>query len=142
MFFKHFASKHQRPGLSINELKNGLNSFYNNFVMSKMWIIIEMFCAIWYHLHNLKNVKNTHGGVLLLVKLKVTLLYWYVSRFLNYISNGTKLRKLSLIVSNCLQWFPRFLKHINSNIFHSVKLYFRKLFYPHIYWPILSLIFF
>ena len=62
-----------------------------------------MFCAIWYHLHNLKNVKNTHGGVLLLVKLKVTLLYWYVSRFLNYISNGTKLRKLSLIVSNCLQ---------------------------------------
>ena len=26
-----------------------------------------MFCAIWYHLYNLKNVKNTHGGVLLLV---------------------------------------------------------------------------
>ena len=22
-------------------------------------------CAIWYHLHNLKNVRNTHGGVLL-----------------------------------------------------------------------------
>ena len=29
-----------------------------------------MFCVIWYHLHNLKNVKNTHGGVLLLVKLQ------------------------------------------------------------------------
>ena len=27
-------------------------------------------CAIWYHLHNLKNVKNTHGGLLLLVKLQ------------------------------------------------------------------------
>ena len=27
-----------------------------------------MFCAIWYHLYNFKNVKNTHGGVLLLVK--------------------------------------------------------------------------
>ena len=26
-------------------------------------------CAIWYHLCNLKNVKNTHGGVLILVKL-------------------------------------------------------------------------
>ena len=26
-----------------------------------------MFYAIWYHLHNLKNVKNAHGGVLLLV---------------------------------------------------------------------------
>ena len=22
-----------------------------------------IFCAIWYHLYNLKNVKNTHGGV-------------------------------------------------------------------------------
>ena len=22
----------------------------------------EMVCAIWYHLQNLKNVKNTHGG--------------------------------------------------------------------------------
>ena len=29
-----------------------------------------MLCTIWYHLHNLKNVKNTHGRVLLLVKLK------------------------------------------------------------------------
>ena len=26
--------------------------------------------AIWYHLYNLKNVKNTLGGVLLLVKLQ------------------------------------------------------------------------
>ena len=25
-----------------------------------------MLCAIWYHLYNLKNVKNTHGEVLLL----------------------------------------------------------------------------
>ena len=27
-------------------------------------------CAIWYHLYNLKNVKNTHGGVLILAKLQ------------------------------------------------------------------------
>ena len=27
-------------------------------------------CAIWYHLRNLKNVRNTHGGLLLLVKLQ------------------------------------------------------------------------
>ena len=26
--------------------------------------------AIWYHLHNLKNVKNTDEGVLILVKLQ------------------------------------------------------------------------
>ena len=31
-----------------------------------------MFCVIWYHLYNLKNVKNIHGGVLLLIKLQVT----------------------------------------------------------------------
>ena len=29
-----------------------------------------MRCAIWYHLYNLKNVKNPHGGVLPLVKLQ------------------------------------------------------------------------
>ena len=28
--------------------------------------------AIWYHLHNLKNFKNTHGGVLILVKLQAS----------------------------------------------------------------------
>ena len=28
-----------------------------------------MFCAIWYYLYNLKNVKNTHGRVSLLVQL-------------------------------------------------------------------------
>ena len=25
-----------------------------------------MFCAIWYHLYNFKNMKNIHGGELLL----------------------------------------------------------------------------
>ena len=41
-----------------------------------------MLCAIWYHLHNLKNVKNTHEAVLLLVKLKLTLLLGCFSDFL------------------------------------------------------------
>ena len=60
--------------------------------------VYEMLCVIWYHLYNLKNIKNTHGGVLLLVKLqaeevkvvrkaatkvadKVALLYGCFSRF-------------------------------------------------------------
>ena len=30
-------------------------------------------CAIWYHLYNLKDVKNTHRGVLHLVKLQAAL---------------------------------------------------------------------
>ena len=29
-----------------------------------------MRCTIWYHLYNLKDVKHTRGGVLLLVKLQ------------------------------------------------------------------------
>ena len=29
-----------------------------------------MLCVIWYHLHNLKNVKNINGGVLLFVMLQ------------------------------------------------------------------------
>ena len=29
-----------------------------------------LFCAIWYYLYNFQNVKNAHGGVLLLVKLQ------------------------------------------------------------------------
>ena len=43
-------------------------------------------CAIWYHFLQYKNVKNTCGGVLLLLKLvkvKVTLLHGCFSRFLN-----------------------------------------------------------
>ena len=61
-----------------------------------------MRCAIWYHLYNLKNVKNSHGGVLILTRfrlkpatlLKLTLLHWYFSRFLNC-TNGTKSRNTS-----------------------------------------------
>ena len=37
------------------------------------FFISGMLCAIWYHLHNLKKVKNTHRGVLLLVKLQAYL---------------------------------------------------------------------
>ena len=64
-------------------------------------------CAIWYHLYNLKNVKNTQGGVLILVKLqakpepatllKVTLLHgcklykWYqIAQRTTYIEIGVK----------------------------------------------------
>ena len=31
-----------------------------------------MRCAIWSYLYNLKNVKNTEGGILILVKLQAT----------------------------------------------------------------------
>ena len=56
-----------------------------------------MRCSIWYHLYNLNNVKNTHGGVLISVKLqalKLTLFHGCFSRFVNC-TNGIKSRNAS-----------------------------------------------
>ena len=33
-----------------------------------IYVTYVMHCAIWYHLHNSKNVKSNHEGVLLLFK--------------------------------------------------------------------------
>ena len=60
-----------------------------------------LLCAIWYHFYNLKNEKNIHRGVLLLVNqhatlLKVTLPHEWFSYFLNS-TNGTKSHKASHI---------------------------------------------
>ena len=35
--------------------------------VGRLYVVL---CAIWYHSNNLKNVKNTHGTVLLIVKLQ------------------------------------------------------------------------
>ena len=56
-------------------------------------------CAIHYYLHNLKNVKNTKGRVLLLVKLQAKTCNftksdtppWVLSTFFLDCTNGTKL---------------------------------------------------
>ena len=40
---------------------NGLRGLHNIFSRIKN----VMRCAIWYYLYNLKNLKNTHGGVLI-----------------------------------------------------------------------------
>ena len=50
-----------------------------------LWQDYVMLYAIWYHLHNLKNVKNTHGGKLLLVACNFTKSNnppWFFFRFL------------------------------------------------------------
>ena len=36
----------------------------NNIICRTLLYVMP--CAIWYHLYNLKNMKNTHGGVLIL----------------------------------------------------------------------------
>ena len=79
----------------------------------------EMLCAIWFHLHNLKNVKNTHGGVLAKVQALVTLLHECFSCFLNC-TYGTESHKISQIVSrHVLMGLEIALKDYLSNIiFH------------------------
>ena len=47
------------------EDKNGQVCIW--FIKHKSYVMLY---AIWYHLYNLKNVKSTHEGVLLLVKLQ------------------------------------------------------------------------
>ena len=65
----------------------------------------EVICAIWYQLHNLKNLKNTNEGVSLLVKWQASACNfteintppWVFFSFLNctngadLVPNGTKL---------------------------------------------------
>ena len=56
--------------------------------------VYQMLCAVCYHLYNLKNVKNTHEGVLLSVKLQAYFTKnntppWVFIPFSNC-TNGTK----------------------------------------------------
>ena len=77
---------------------------YQFFTVSRVWLLCRilsgsvkistsrgvfgMRCAIWYHLCNLKNVENTHGGVLMLVKLQAfSLLNIYGSTFAKIVNS-------------------------------------------------------
>ena len=78
-------------------------------------------CVIWYHLYDLKNVKNTHGGVVILV-LKLTLLHGCFSCFLNC-TNGTKSRIAPHIFYNKLviRVAERTAKRIKAYDFRKLK---------------------
>ena len=71
-----------------------------------------MRCAIWYHLYKLKTLENTHGEVLLLLKLQALSLQLTKSNtplwvFLNY-TNGTKSCKtLHILQSRLLDYSIR-----------------------------------
>ena len=90
-FWEHFCN------ISLKQNVTRTESYLNT---QHMWYVAR---AIWYHLYNLKEVKNTHGGVLRkpeklkpATSLKVTFFPWCFSRFLNY-TNGTKSRNTSHI---------------------------------------------
>ena len=76
-----------------------------------------MHCAIWYHLYNLKNVKNTYRGVLLLGKLQ-PLAYsftksntppWVFFTFFLNCANGSKSRKASHLCKTQITWYKIYL---------------------------------
>ena len=83
-------------------------------------------------MHNLKNVKNTNGGVLLLVKLlKITLLQGCFSRFLNCMNGGTKSRNTALnkeisgffnVALTGLLNFSQFMKKNGELVFLNISL--------------------
>ena len=81
-----------------------------------------MHCPIWYYLYNSKNVKKTHGGVLLkpATLLRVTPLH---GRFSSFFINGTKSRKASDYKHHrsMKKWVKRENWNIENkwNIFHA-----------------------
>ena len=105
---KYFIQKLQRPSsLCINRYFLSQTWFVvifiitltsKNLAFSGICWNLKIPCTIRYHLYNLRNVKNIHGRVLVLVNLqaatllKVTLLYERFTGFSNC-TNGNKPRK-------------------------------------------------
>ena len=72
------------------------NFTWKHMLQCCLWSSILVLCdvlLISYHFYNLKNIKNTHGGVLLLVKWHSSIGVFYVLNF----ANDTKLRNASHI---------------------------------------------
>ena len=127
-----------RPSFIISEFDSRKRAIFSQRLILRYWYVwnstiqyhyleviavilrflsIVMFCAIWYHVYNLKNVKNIHGGVLLLVTwLKLTLLHGCFSHFLNC-TNGTKLRKASHTVLDFWNSFVMVKWHSLKNLY-------------------------
>ena len=64
--------------------------------------------AIWYHLYNLKNVKNTHGGVLNHIKMRIMSLPNPLSANPTKWSNALK-QFIGELPTNCLSVVDHFL---------------------------------
>ena len=73
------------------KIKNNIALVIVSNLFSWSCVPYVMCCVIWYHLCNLKKVKDTHRGVLLLRKLQA------LACFLNS-TNGTKSHKASHII--------------------------------------------
>ena len=97
---------------------SGIVVFEWNIQCFYIWNLVAR-CAIWNHLNNLKNVKNTRGGVLLLVKLHADACNftksnpppWVFLRFLNC-AHGTKsCNAPRIFLGHLIQMIGRQLSH-------------------------------
>ena len=83
-----FCSKNKqcKQGLKKSIAVNVIRIFYMTWEIKwtvtsfRCYRLFVMFCVLWYHLFNFKNVKYTHEGVLLLVKLYANLLKLYFTK--------------------------------------------------------------
>ena len=96
-----------------------------NFYETKIHLMRR---SIWYHLNNLKDVKNTHGRVLLLVKLHAWVFFMFLTLFHRCCSrllNGTKSRNASHLVK--MEWYSN-TEHTISSSTHFVRGWHPKVF--------------
>ena len=107
------STVHVRLCFNIPLLFEGITAITKNS-LSKIFMLNLMFCAIWYHLYNLKNVKNTHGGVLLLAKLKAEACFVFLKQhfeicpFALLPTNYNKIRSGKLIrIEYCFVYIMR-----------------------------------
>ena len=70
--------------LLLNTFFHFISSVIVNIFLDASWCIYVMRCAIWHHLYNFKSVKNTHGGVLILVKLQVQVFFTFFKLYKRY----------------------------------------------------------
>ena len=95
-------------------------------------------CAILYRLYNLKNVKNTHGGVLLLVqscrlKQQSCRLQQHSSMGVFHVFKLYKWCKIAqCITSNTIKWFPKL--HQETFFIPKILFYLKKLKFIHEQW--------
>ena len=78
-------------------------------------------CTVWYHLYNFKKVKNTYGGMLLLVKLQVSACNfksntspWVFSRFLK-LYKWSQIEQSITYVAHIGCHFERYFSHYRKH---------------------------
>ena len=88
-------------------------------------LIYLMRCAIWYHLCNLKNVKNTHGGVLILVKLQASAVRRFMHKASGFSCLGGSYISLTAYTTNSISQSKIF--ELTTLIFLSCSSFFLNL---------------